>query len=147
MPPALEPCKLPADPLVLVSDTSTEAERLIACLRARGFRVRDVPMLLLAGRVESQQPGLVVCDGEAPKLVETLKRIRTGEEGRKVDCHPERSEGSTRNFVCQYVHMHTGSFTSFRMTDGVVLKTRERASMGAHSRLTHAKNACGGGGS
>jgi len=85
VPPALEPRKLPADPLVLVSDTSTEAERLIACLRARGFRVRDVPMLLLAGRVESQQPGLVVCDGEAPKLVETIKRIRTGEHGQKVD--------------------------------------------------------------
>jgi len=85
VPPALEPRKLPADPLVLVSDTSTEAERLIACLRARGFRVRDVPMLLLAGRVESQQPGLVVCDGEAPKLVEIIKRIRKGEHGKNVD--------------------------------------------------------------
>jgi hypothetical protein len=73
------------DPLVLVSDTSTEAERLIACLRARGFRVRDVPLLLLAGRVESQQPGLIVCDGEAPKLADTLKRVRAGEWGQKID--------------------------------------------------------------
>lgn len=85
VPPALEPRKLPADPLVLVSDTSTEAERLIACLRARGFRVRDVPLLLLAGRVESQQPDLIVCDGEAPKLVETLKRIRSGKCGQNID--------------------------------------------------------------
>src|SRR5512142_2298383 len=74
-----------ADPLVLVSDTSTEAERLIACLRARGFRVRDVPLLLLAGRVESQQPGLIVCDGEAPKLADTLKRVRTGDWGKNID--------------------------------------------------------------
>jgi hypothetical protein len=85
VPPALEPRKLPADPLVLVSDTSTEAERLIACLRARGFRVRDVPWLLLAGRVEAQQPGLVVCDGDAPKLVETIKRVRTGSHGQNVE--------------------------------------------------------------
>lgn len=85
MPPAPESRdKLPADPLVFVSDTSTEAERLIACLRARGFRVRDVPLLLLAGRVESQKPGLIVCDGEAPKLVEALKRIREGEWGKQV---------------------------------------------------------------
>src|SRR5512142_1521169 len=74
-----------ADPLVLVSDTSTEAERLIACLRARGFRVRDVPLLLLAGRVESQRPGLIVCDGEATKLVDTLKRVREGQWGNSVD--------------------------------------------------------------
>ena len=84
-PPVVEPRKLLADPLVLVSDTSTEAERLIACLRARGFRVRDVPLLLLAGRVESQKPGLVVCDGEAPKLVDTLKHVRTGPWGQNVD--------------------------------------------------------------
>jgi len=73
-----------ADPLVFVSDTSTEAERLIACLRARGFQVRDVPLLLLAGRIESQKPGLVVCDGQAPKLLETLKRVREGAWGRTV---------------------------------------------------------------
>ena len=76
---------MPVDPLVLVSDTSTEAERLIACLRARGFRVRDVPLLLLAGRVETQHPGLIVCDGEAPKFIETLRRVRDGAWGKGVD--------------------------------------------------------------
>lgn len=84
-PPAPEPHEQTSEPLVLVSDTSTEAERLIACLRARGFRVRDVPLLLLAGRVESQKARLIVCDGEAPKLLDAITKIRSGEWGKKVE--------------------------------------------------------------
>lgn len=83
--PVAEPLESLSDPLVLVSDTTTEAERLIASLRARGFRVRDVPLMLLAGRVESQHPNLVVCDGSSAKLVEALKRMRTGTWGKQVD--------------------------------------------------------------
>ena len=88
MPPSIPvaaPLESLGDPLVLVSDTTTEAERLIASLRARGFRVRDVPLMLLAGRVESQHPNLVVCDGSSAKLVEALKRMRTGTWGKQVD--------------------------------------------------------------
>ena len=70
---------------MLVSDTSTEAERLIASLRARGFKVRDVPLILLAGRVESQHPSLVVCDGGSSKLIEALKQMRSGVWGKQVD--------------------------------------------------------------
>jgi len=83
--PAAEPYQSPSDPLVLVSDTSTEAERLIASLRARGFRVRDVPLMLLAARVEAQHPNLIVCDGEANKLVETLRRMRGSPWGQQVE--------------------------------------------------------------
>ena len=70
---------------MLVSDTTTEAERLIASLRARGFRVRDVPLMLMAARVESQRPHMVVCDGSSPKLVEALKRVRSGVWGQRVE--------------------------------------------------------------
>ncbi|MGC4067804.1 MAG: hypothetical protein QM784_24770 [Polyangiaceae bacterium] len=71
--------------LVLVSDTSTEAERLIASLRVRKVKVRDVPLMLLAGRVEAQKPKLVICDGQAPRVVEAVERMRRGEFGKNVE--------------------------------------------------------------
>lgn len=71
--------------LVLVSDTSTEAERLIACLRVRKFKVRDVPLMLLAGRVEAQKPMLVIGDGLAARVVEAVTKMRQGQWGAKVD--------------------------------------------------------------
>jgi hypothetical protein len=83
--PVALPLESPSDPLVLVSDTSTEAERLIASLRARGFRVRDVPLMLMAARVESQHPNLVVCDGSSPKLGQALQRMRDGVWGQQVE--------------------------------------------------------------
>ena len=83
--PVVVPFESLSDPLVLVSDTTTEAERLIASLRARGFRVRDVPLMLMEARVESQHPNLVVCDGSSPKLAEAIKRMRTGNWGQHVD--------------------------------------------------------------
>ena len=70
---------------MLVSDTTTEAERLIASLRARGFRVRDVPLMLMAARVESQRPNMVVCDGSPPKFVDVIKRMRSGVWGQQVE--------------------------------------------------------------
>ncbi len=69
---------------MLVSDTSTDAERLIASLRARGFKVRDVPLALLAGRIEFQHPDLVICDPEVPRMPEIAARVRSGEWGAKV---------------------------------------------------------------
>lgn len=75
----------PVECLVLVSDTSTEAERLIASLRVRGFRVRDVPLTLLAGRVEAQRPRLVICDGQVPRLVDAVSRMRGGAWGQSVE--------------------------------------------------------------
>jgi len=83
--PVVAPVAPPSDPLVLVSDTTTEAERLIASLRARGFKVRDVPLMLMAGRVESQHPNLVVCDGSAAKLLDVLGRMRSGTWGKQVE--------------------------------------------------------------
>jgi hypothetical protein len=75
----------PSECLVLVSDTSAEAERLIASLRVRGFKVRDVPLMLLAGRVEAQRPRLVICDGQAEGVVQALTRMRQGNCGAKVE--------------------------------------------------------------
>lgn len=71
--------------LVLVSDASTEAERLITSLRVRRFKVRDVPLALLAGRVENQHPKLVICDGQSPETADVLARVRSGEWGRSVE--------------------------------------------------------------
>ncbi|HEY5956817.1 MAG TPA: hypothetical protein VIV60_09705, partial [Polyangiaceae bacterium] len=71
--------------LVLVSDTSTEAERLIASLRVRGFKVRDVPLMLLAGRVEVQRPRLVICDGQATNAAASITKMREGTWGSKVE--------------------------------------------------------------
>jgi len=79
----------PSDPreesLLLVSDTSTEAERLIASLRVRGFKVRDVPLVLLASRIEAQRPKLVICDGRATQVLSVLERIRGGNWGKTVE--------------------------------------------------------------
>lgn len=75
----------PVECLVLVSDTSTEAERLIASLRVRGFKVRDVPLTLLAGRVEAQRPRLVICDGQVPRLFDAVSRMRAGAWGQSVE--------------------------------------------------------------
>lgn len=71
--------------LVLVSDTSTEAERLIASLRVRGFKVRDVPLMLLPGRVEAQRPKLVICDGEALRVADAISKMRQGAWGKEVE--------------------------------------------------------------
>lgn len=75
----------PGEPLLLVSDTSTEAERLIASLRVRGFKVRDVPLVLLPNRVEVQKPRLVICDGRPSKVVSVLERIRGATWGSKTE--------------------------------------------------------------
>ncbi len=74
-----------AECLVLVSDTSTEAERLIASLRVRGFKVRDVPLMLLPGRVEAQRPRLVICDGQVARVAESVTKMRQGEWGATVE--------------------------------------------------------------
>jgi hypothetical protein len=71
--------------LVLVSDASTEAERLIASMRVRKVKVRDVPLMLLAGRVEAQKPMLVICDGQAPKVIQAIEKMRQGVWGAKVE--------------------------------------------------------------
>ena len=71
--------------LVLVSDTSTEAERLIASLRVRGFKVRDVPLMLLPGRVEVQRPRLVICDGQVERVIAAVTKMRAGVWGASVE--------------------------------------------------------------
>lgn len=75
----------PSERLVLVSDSSTEAERLIASLRVRKVKVRDVPLMLLASRVEAQKPMLVICDGQAPRVAAAIEKMRQGVWGKHVD--------------------------------------------------------------
>lgn len=41
--------------------------------------------MLLAARVEAQHPNLIVCDGEAAKLVDALRRMRDGPWGKQVE--------------------------------------------------------------
>ncbi len=47
--------------------------------------MRDVPLMLMAARVESQHPNLVVCDGSSPKLAQVLQRMRGGAWGKQVE--------------------------------------------------------------
>lgn len=85
LPPDNSSIDATAECLVLVSDTSTEAERLIASLRVRGFKVRDVPLMLLPGRVEAQRPRLVICDGQVARVTEAITKMREGTWGAKVE--------------------------------------------------------------
>ncbi len=76
-PPASDPPGPPsADPIVLLSDTTDEGERLGAALRTRGYSVVDVPVAGLASRARAVMPSLVLCDldvaAAAPALAALL---------------------------------------------------------------------------
>jgi hypothetical protein len=59
-----------------VSDASAEAERVTTALRARSYRVADVPLGLLISRVAVQRPALIVCDVDATEAIEMVGRLR-----------------------------------------------------------------------
>jgi hypothetical protein len=63
------------DPLIFVSDASAEAERVTAALRARSYRIADVPLGLLVSRVAVQRPALIVCDVDATDALEMIARV------------------------------------------------------------------------
>ncbi len=62
-------------PLVFVSDTTAEGERLGAVLRARGYSVVDVPTDQLAERASGTLPSLIVCDVDAPGARDALLSV------------------------------------------------------------------------
>lgn len=104
------------DPLIFVSDASAEAERITAALRARGYRVADVPLGLLVNRVAVQQPALIVCDVDAPDALEVIARLREGPSGAGIAVlfigAPER----TLDEKAEQVHSD-GSDTFYRPVD------------------------------
>lgn len=70
--------------LIFVSDASAEAERLAGLLRAEGYLVVDVALSILPGRARVQAPSLIICDADSEGAFETVRKIRTAEDGRPV---------------------------------------------------------------
>ena len=73
------------EPLIFVSDSTAEAERLTVALRARGYQVVDVPLGLLAPRVSAQRPSLILCDVDAEGALETAHGLRDIPGGSGID--------------------------------------------------------------
>ena len=63
----------PGGGLIFVSDASAEAERLTIALRSRGYPTVDVPLGLLTARVSVQRPALVICDADAPGVLDVVE--------------------------------------------------------------------------
>lgn len=70
--------------LIFVCDPSAEAERLMTALRSRGYPAVDVPLGLLPSRLRYQVPDLVVCDADAPEVLDQVRDLRANEPTRGV---------------------------------------------------------------
>ncbi|HEU5074842.1 MAG TPA: DUF4388 domain-containing protein [Polyangiaceae bacterium] len=68
----------PGGGLIFVSDASAEAERLTVALRSRGYPTVDVPLGLLSARVSVQRPALILCDADAPGVLEVVATVCHG---------------------------------------------------------------------
>ncbi len=71
----------PRGSLIFVSDASAEAERLTVALRSRGYPTVDVPLGLLTTRVAVQRPALILCDADAPRVLEVAEAACRDAEG------------------------------------------------------------------
>lgn len=69
---------MPGGGLIFVSDASAEAERLTVALKSRGYPTVDVPLGLLSARVSVQRPALILCDADAPGVLEVVAAICNG---------------------------------------------------------------------
>lgn len=58
-----------------MSDASAEAERLTVALKSRGYTTVDVPLGLLSARVSVQRPALILCDADAPGVLDVVATI------------------------------------------------------------------------
>ena len=65
----------PGGGLIFVSDASAEAERLTIALRSRGYPTVDVPLGLLTARVGVQRPALIICDADAPGVLDVVEAV------------------------------------------------------------------------
>jgi len=61
-----------------VSDASAEAERLTVALKSRGYPTVDVPLGLLSARVSVQRPALILCDADAPGVLDVVAAVCQG---------------------------------------------------------------------
>ena len=61
-----------------MSDASAEAERLTVALKSRGYPTVDVPLGLLSARVSVQRPALILCDADAPGVLEVVAAVCHG---------------------------------------------------------------------
>jgi hypothetical protein len=117
------------EPLIFVSDSSAEAERLIVALRGRGYHVVDVPLAMLVGRVAAQRPSLILCDVDADGALETTGRLRDIPGGAGVDIIFLGEAGRTLDDMADAV-FHEGSGFFVRPVDAYVLLHKVEALIG-----------------
>ena len=117
------------EPLIFVSDSSAEAERLIVTLRGRGFHVVDVPLGMVVGRVAAQRPSLILCDVDAEGALETMGRLRDIPGGAGVDIIFLGEAGRTLDDMADAV-FHEGSGFFVRPVDAYVLLHKVEALIG-----------------
>ena len=102
-----DPVESPSGGLIFVSDASAEAERLTVALKSRGYPTVDVPLGLLSARVSVQRPALILCDADAPGVLEVVAAVCTspgtppcvvflGAPDGQLDSAPERVQAHAR---------------------------------------------------
>jgi hypothetical protein len=121
------------EPLIFVSDSSAEAERLILALRARGYQVVDVPLGLVVPRVAAQRPSLILCDVDADGALQTMGRLRDIPGGTGVDIIFLGEAGRTLDDMADAV-FHEGSGFFVRPVDVYALLHKVEALIGAPPR-------------
>ena len=115
--------------LIFVSDSSAEAERLTAALRARGYELVEVPLSMLVGRVAVQRPSLILCDVDAEGALETTHRLRDIPGGAGVDIIFLGEPGRTLDDMADAV-FHEGSGFFVRPVDVYALLRKVEALIG-----------------
>ena len=63
------------DTQIFICDASAEAGRLLSALQSRGYAIVDVPLGLLANRVNYEIPRVVICDADAREATGKLKEM------------------------------------------------------------------------
>ncbi len=117
------------EPPIFVSDASAEAERLTDGLRARGYRVVDVPLSLLVNRVSVQKPALILCDVDAEGALDTTAQLRDVPEANEVDIIFLGESGKTLDNMPDAV-FHEGSGFFVRPVDVYALLRKVEALVG-----------------
>ncbi|NUP08598.1 MAG: hypothetical protein HOW73_21325 [Polyangiaceae bacterium] len=93
--------------VIVLSDASVEGEDIASILRARGFVVFDVPLVLLEARVASDEPQVVIVDVDQPGAIEQIQRLR------------ETLPGSRAHVFCLGDPLRAAELADVSLTDNV----------------------------
>ncbi|MCC6215866.1 MAG: hypothetical protein IT376_13460 [Polyangiaceae bacterium] len=121
------------EPVVFVSDESAEARHVSDALRARGYTVMEVALGDVVGRVGVQRPALIVCDVDAPRALDTMRRLRDVPGGAGVDVIFLGAPGRTLDeHIDAVLHEASGYFV--RPVDPPAVVRKVEALIGGPSR-------------